>query len=197
MRRIKLSELPLFESLKGLYVLGTDNANRSVRVSLEWIEAAISKITANAQSVIEEAKKVKKGDKGDPGPQGVPGVPGPKGDTGERGQPGEKGDPGWLTQVNHGTADTTFTLTPNIMHVWGEVAELKLMLGAPIPGVVSEYVFEFISPRDTPTALLLPVGVRWCSDDDNQEDYKPRIEKGMRYQASIVNNIIFIGGVKL
>ena len=195
MRRIKLSELPLFESLKGLYVLGTDNANRSVRVSLEWIEAAISKITANAQSVIEEAKKVKKGDKGDPGPQGVPGVPGPKGDTGERGQPGEKGDPGakgdpgWLTQVNHGTADTTFTLTPNTMHVWGSVPELRLTIGTPIPGFVSVFAFEFVSPSDTPTSLLLPTSLEWYNE------YKPRIEVDMRYQVNIVGDVIMMGGV--
>lgn len=31
--------------------------------------------------------------------------------------------------VNHGTADTTFTLTPNTMHVWGEVAAFGLVYG--------------------------------------------------------------------
>ena len=166
MRRIKLSELPLFESLKGLYVLGTDNANRSVRVSLEWIEAAISKITANAQSVIEEAKKVKKGD------------------------PGDKGDPGWLTQIDHGTADTTFTLTPNAMHVWGEVAQLTLTLGTPMPNVMNEYAFEFQSPS-TPTSLSLPATLKWYND------YTPTIRAGKRYQASIVNNVIIMGEVSV
>nr|DAF03146.1 MAG TPA: hypothetical protein [Caudoviricetes sp.] len=100
---------------------------------------------------------------------------------------GVKGDAGWLSLVNHGTADTTFTLTPNAMHVWGEVGQLTLTLGAPMPNVVNEYAFEFQSPSGTPTSLSLPATLKWYND------YTPTIRAGKRYQASIVNNIIIMG----
>lgn len=38
MKKVKISELPLYNSLKGLFTLGTDKDNRSVKVSLEFIE---------------------------------------------------------------------------------------------------------------------------------------------------------------
>lgn len=97
-----------------------------------------------------------------------------------------KGDIGWLKLVNHGTADTTFTLTPNAMHVWGEVEQLTLTLGTPIPNVVNEYSFEFQSP-ETPTNLSLPATLKWYNN------YTPTIRDGKRYQASIVNNVIIMG----
>ena len=106
-----------------------------------------------------------------------------------KGLKGDKGDTGLLTLVNHGTADTTFTLTPNAMHVWGEVAQLNLTLGAPMPNVVNEYAFEFQSPT-TPTNLSLPATLKWYND------YTPTIRAGKRYQASIVNNVIIMGEVE-
>lgn len=98
---------------------------------------------------------------------------------------GEKGDTGWLGLVNHGTADTTFTLTPNAMHVWGEVAQLTLTLGAPIPNVVNEYAFEFQSAA-TPTNLLLPATLHWY------KNYIPTIRAGELYRVWIINNFIFM-----
>lgn len=166
MRKIKLSELPIYKSLKGLYTLGTDDNNRSVRVSLEFIEEMVTKARTAIQSAIDEAKKIKKGD------------------------PGEKGDTGWLSLVNHGTSDTTFALTSNAMHVWGEVAQLKLTLGTPMPNVVNEYAFEFQSPNGTPTNLSLPATLKWYNN------YTPTIRAGKRYQASIVNNVIIMGEVE-
>lgn len=103
---------------------------------------------------------------------------------------GVKGDTGWLSLVNHGTADTTFALTPNAMHVWGEVAQLTLTLGAPMPNVVNEYSFEFQSPA-TPTNLSLPATLKWYNN------YTPTIRAGKRYQASIVNNVIIMGEVEI
>lgn len=100
-----------------------------------------------------------------------------------------KGDTGWLKLVNHGTADTTFTLTPNAMHVWGEVAQLDLTLGTPMPNVVNEYSFEFRSPA-TPTNLQLPNTLEWYNE------YKPPILANTRYQASIINNCIIMGEFK-
>lgn len=103
---------------------------------------------------------------------------------------GVKGDTGWLKLVNHGTADTTFTLTPNAMHVWGEVGQLTLTLGEPMPNVVNEYAFEFQSPSGTPTSLSLPATLKWYNN------YTPTIRAGKRYQASIVNNVIIMGEVE-
>ena len=37
MKKIKISQLPLYSTLKGLFTIGTDANNRSVRVSLEFI----------------------------------------------------------------------------------------------------------------------------------------------------------------
>ena len=36
-----------------------------------------------------------------------------------KGDKGDKGDAGYLRIVNHGTADTTYTVPVNEMHVWG------------------------------------------------------------------------------
>lgn len=104
---------------------------------------------------------------------------------------GDKGDTGWLALVNHGTSDTTFVLTPNAMHVWGEVGQLTLTLGEPMPNVVNEYAFEFQSPSGTPTSLSLPATLKWYND------YTPTIRAGKRYQASIVNNVIIMGEVSV
>lgn len=107
----------------------------------------------------------------------------------QKGEKGDKGDTGWLRLVNHGTADTTFALTPNAMHVWGEVAQLTLTLGAPMPNVVNEYAFEFQSPA-TPTNLSLPATLKWYNG------YVTPVHANKRYQASIVNNVIIMGEVE-
>ena len=89
--------------------------------------------------------------------------------------------------VNHGTSDTTFALTPNVMHKWGVVSELTLTLASPSDSsVYNEYMFEFVS-GETATTLLLPDTVQWVSE--------PSIESGYTYQCSIVNNIGVIAGV--
>jgi len=89
------------------------------------------------------------------------------------------------TVTDHGTADTTFELTPNVLHKWGEVASLTLTLGAETPGVVNEYMFEFTSGA-TATQLQLPETVKWVTT--------PEIAASMVYQVSIVNNLAVMGG---
>ena len=88
--------------------------------------------------------------------------------------------------VNHGTSDTTFTLTPNIFHVWGTVASLTLTLATASTTTMDEFMFQFTSGT-TATTLSLPSTVKWVAE--------PEIEAGMTYQVSIVNNIAVIGGV--
>lgn len=66
--------------------------------------------------------------------------------------------------VNHGTADTTFTLTPNTLHIWGEVASLNLTLKPEANGYVSGYWFRFTC-GSTPTVLSLPSSVEWYYEE--------------------------------
>lgn len=82
-----------------------------------------------------------------------------------------------LPQVDHGAADTTFTLPPNQYHTWGEVAALTLTLGSEEAGVVDEYHFSFDS-GDTATTLSLPEGI--------QTDIV--VEPSTHYECSIIDN---------
>ena len=102
----------------------------------------------------------------------------------------KNGEDGWLKRVDHGTADTTFALRGNEMHIWGEVEQLKLTL-APYekPDVIAEYAFQFSTPSDIATAFLIPETVKWY------KDYKVPILPGMIYAAMIYENIIYMGGV--
>ena len=88
--------------------------------------------------------------------------------------------------LNHGSGDTTFTLTPNTYHVWDEVLSLDLSFGEEGEGVVSEFVFQFTS-GGTATTLSLPDTIQWVE--------QPTIEANKTYQVSIVNNIGLIVGV--
>nr|DAN63338.1 MAG TPA: hypothetical protein [Caudoviricetes sp.] len=62
--------------------------------------------------------------------------------------------------VNHGTADTTFALTPNTMHVWGEVETLNLSLAPNTePNILAEYDFQLQRQQ----IRLLNFNCRVCS----------------------------------
>ena len=179
---------------KGAYELAKEYGY--VGTAEEWLASLKGERGERGEQGVQ-GQKGEQGARGEQGLRGLQGVQGQKGDTGakgdrgekgltgEKGQKGDKGDTGWLSLVNHGTADTTFALTPNAMHVWGEVSQLSLTLGTPIPNVVNEYAFEFQSPS-TPTNLSLPATLKWCND------YVPSIRAGKKYQASIVNNMIIM-----
>lgn len=117
--------------------------------------------------------KGQKGDKGD------------KGDTGATGPQGPEGESGIPSVVDHGTNDTTFELTPNVLHKWGEVATLTLTLGTPTDGVVNEYMAQFVSGT-TATVLTLPETVKWIGEST--------VEAGKTYQLSIIDNLAVLGG---
>lgn len=86
--------------------------------------------------------------------------------------------------VNHGTSDTTFALTPNILHIWGTVASLTLTLATPTNNtIVNEYMIEFTS-GSTATTLSLPATVTWAEAGGDIS-----VEANKTYQISIVNNI--------
>lgn len=83
-------------------------------------------------------------------------------------------------EVNHGTSDTTFELTPNTFHVWEEVTSLNLTLGAETSGVANEYLFQFTSPA-TPASLTLPYDIKFSED--------LVIEANKIYQISILKGL--------
>ena len=150
-----------------------------------------------------ELLKGEKGDTGQTGPRGETGAAGPQGvqgprglqgiqgDTGERGpkgDTGQRGADGRLHVVDHGTGETTLALTPNVMHVWGEVTSLDLTLAPNTEqDVLAEYCFQFTSPAGTATTLTLPNTVKWVSG------VIPVVKAGKTYQVSIVNNVAVSG----
>ena len=89
---------------------------------------------------------------------------------------------GAYSEVNHGTSDTTFTLTPNTFHVWDEVSSLTLTLGGETSGVANEYLFQFTSGA-TATTLMLPDTIKWAGGS------APTIQPNMIYQISILNDL--------
>lgn len=113
---------------------------------------------------------------------------GKKGDKGENGKDGTNGADGRLRLQNHGTNDKVFALTPNVMHVWGEVDSLTLTL-APNTDTqfVAEYCFQFTCPAASGTQLTLPSSIKWIGDV-----FTP--QKGQTYQACIVNGLLIMGG---
>lgn len=86
--------------------------------------------------------------------------------------------------VNHGTSDTTFALTPNVLHIWGEVTTLTLTLATPSDStIVNEYMIQFES-GSTATTISLPSSVEWAESCGSLS-----VEASKTYQISIVNNI--------
>lgn len=59
MKKVKISELPLFNNLKGLFVIGTDNLNRSVKVSLEFVEEQTTAAVGRADDATSKALTAK------------------------------------------------------------------------------------------------------------------------------------------
>ena len=92
------------------------------------------------------------------------------------------GGSGAYSEVNHGTSDTIFTLTPNIFHVWDEVSALTLTLDSETSGVANEFLFQFTSGA-TPTSLTLPDDIKWANDS------APTITENKIYQISILNGL--------
>lgn len=88
--------------------------------------------------------------------------------------------------VDHGTEDTAFELTPNILHRWGTVSSLTLTLAAPSDTTEANYyMFEFTS-GPTATTLSLPDTIAWAN--------VVSIEANKKYQVSILNGCGIIGG---
>lgn len=92
-----------------------------------------------------------------------------------------------LSQVSIKTKyheDSVATIEPNVLNIWGEVANLDITLKEPIEGIINEYMFQFTSGA-TATTLVLPDTIKWFS--------APNIQANKTYQVSIINNLGVIG----
>lgn len=93
--------------------------------------------------------------------------------------------------INHGISNTTYTLTPNVCHIWGTVNNLNLTLAVPEDNtIVNEYWFIFQSGA-TPTNVTLPNGLLWDSNIDTTSQF---IEANTTYEFHICNGIVRVGG---
>lgn len=84
--------------------------------------------------------------------------------------------------VNHGTSDTTFTLTPNVLHVWDVIRSLNITLDDEIEGVANEFMFQF-KTGDTPPTITLPDRIKWANDET------PVFDSFEIVQISILNGL--------
>ena len=88
--------------------------------------------------------------------------------------------------VDHGTGDTTFVLTPNILHKWGTVTSLTLTLAVSTDTTVANYYMAQFTCGSSATSLNLPDTIKWITEPD--------IEANKTYQISILDNLGVIGG---
>lgn len=95
---------------------------------------------------------------------------------------GSSSGSGAYPEVNHGTSDTTFALTPNTFHIWDEIGTLDVSLGAETTGVANEYLFQFTSGSE-PTSLILSGDIKWANDE------APTIQPNKIYQISILKGL--------
>jgi hypothetical protein len=91
------------------------------------------------------------------------------------------GGGGGMAVVDHGIEDTTFTLTPNVIHKWGLVDSLTLGIPEDSGGIVSSYRVVFVA--DLTFVLSLPSNIVWANDE--APDFS---EDGMQYEINIIGN---------
>lgn len=134
------------------------------------------------------------------GPQGIQGIQGLQGPQGPKGDPGE----GYFIVTDEDYAkiadfieeksyhsyqrpNASEPIRPNIFYDFGPQYQLEITFEAPQSIYRSnEYMFQFESPSDRPTTLIMPSSVRWC--------YDPVIEAGKTYQVSVLNDLAVICG---
>ena len=87
--------------------------------------------------------------------------------------------------INHPSTDTNVSITPNVLHVWGEMTTLTIGLAIGATGQINEYMIQFQCPSNATTNLTLPTGIKWIEEPD--------LEPGNTYQVSILNNLAVIG----
>ena len=55
MKKLKISELPICSTLAGLFTIGVDNLNRSVKVSLQFVEDKVTEAVSKAMAATTSA----------------------------------------------------------------------------------------------------------------------------------------------
>ena len=87
---------------------------------------------------------------------------------------------GNIPVVNNGTSNTTATIQPNTLYIWGEVTRLNITLATPTDNNIQNEYHFFFESGDTATTLSLPNTVLW--------DEEPLIATNTKYEVIIVNN---------
>lgn len=87
---------------------------------------------------------------------------------------------GSIPVVNNGTSNTTATIQPNTLYIWGEVTRLNITLATPTDNNIQNEYHFFFESGDTATTLSLPNTVLW--------DEEPLIATNTKYEVIIVNN---------
>ena len=87
-----------------------------------------------------------------------------------------------FTEVEHTVAETSYEITPNVFHVWGEMSSLTITFAAETTEVVNEYLFQFESGSE-PTVLTLPSNILWVNNEI------PIIEPNYIYQVSVLKGL--------
>lgn len=82
-------------------------------------------------------------------------------------------------------SNTTVSISPNVLNVWGAVSSLNISFMAGEAGADNEYKLQF-QVNSSSFTLTLPSGVMWPSE--------PTWENGFIYQVSIQNNLAIYAG---
>ena len=90
------------------------------------------------------------------------------------------GGGGSIPVVNNGTSNTTATIQPNTLYVWGEVTRLNITLATPTDDTIQNEYHFFFESGDTATTLSLPNTVLWGEEPD--------ITTNTKYEVIIDNN---------
>lgn len=91
------------------------------------------------------------------------------------------GGGGGMAVIDHGTEDTTFTLTSGVIHKWDNIDSLTLSIPEDADGVISSYRLVFAA--DSTFVLSLPANVVWANDEAPEFS-----EDGMQYEINIIGN---------
>lgn len=84
--------------------------------------------------------------------------------------------------------ESSVSVNPNVLNVWGEMASLTVSFTAGAAGYANEYMIQFTCPPSAATELSLPASVRWANGDVLEP------EAGYTYQISIVDNLAVYAG---
>ena len=178
MRKIKISELPLCKSLKGLFTIGTDKNNQSVKVPLEFIEDATTAAVSVGAIVEDATRAVNQINEILPIAQAV--TNDAKNSAKEAQAAAQAAtDASRREVVKMSSSDNAVTLLPWKMYEFPEMAQLRVTLSEPKAGELNEWQFSFNSAASA-TVLSLPANIVWAS--------AVSIVANMHYEVNVVYN---------